>query len=75
MMCRQTRLRADAHQLHGWLFVLYPATSMVQGLVWQTGFTMVLWVAVAGVMTGRAGRGSGLSLQRPLTRDAFVELR
>jgi membrane protease YdiL (CAAX protease family) len=42
----------------GWLFVLYPATSLEQGLVWQTGFTVALWVAVAVVMTGQAGRGS-----------------
>ncbi|MDM7944602.1 MAG: hypothetical protein QUV35_18420 [Hydrogenophaga sp.] len=55
----------------GWLFVLYPATSVEQGLVWQTGFTVALWVAVAMVMTGRSGRGSWLSLQRPYTPDVF----
>lgn len=42
----------------GWLFVLYPATSLVQGLVWQTGFAVALWFAVAVVMTRRAGGGS-----------------
>ena len=42
----------------GWLFVLYPATSLEQGFVWQTGVAAALWVAVAVVMTGRAGRGS-----------------
>ena len=42
----------------GWLFMLYPAISLEQGLVWQTGFTMTLWVMVAVVMTGREGRGS-----------------
>jgi hypothetical protein len=59
----------------GWLFTLYPATSLEQGLVWQTAFALALWVLVAVVMTGRAGRGSGPSVQRPLTRDAFGELR
>ena len=57
----------------GWLFVLYPATSLEQGLVWQTGFTVVLWAAVAVVMTRRAGRGPWLSLQRPHTPNAFGE--
>jgi hypothetical protein len=55
----------------GWLFVLYPATSLEQGLVWQTGSTVALWVAVAVVMTGRAGRGSWLSPQRPHTPNAL----
>jgi membrane protease YdiL (CAAX protease family) len=34
----------------GWLMVLYPATSLGQGLVWQTAFAVVLWLAVAVVM-------------------------
>lgn len=29
----------------GWLLVLYPATSLDQGLVWQTGFAAELWVS------------------------------
>ncbi|MEO8545748.1 MAG: CPBP family glutamic-type intramembrane protease [Burkholderiaceae bacterium] len=57
----------------GWLFVLYPATSLEQGLVWQTGFTVVLWVAVAVVMLGRKRRGSWLSMKRPPTPDAIGE--
>ena len=44
----------------GWLFTLYPATSLEQGLVWQTAFALALWVMVAVVMTGRAGAGLGL---------------
>ena len=40
----------------GWLFVLYPAASLAQGLVWQTGFAVALWVAVALVMTGCTDR-------------------
>ena len=36
----------------GWLFVLYPTTSLEQGLVWQTAFAVVLWVAVFAVMAG-----------------------
>ena len=55
----------------GWLFVLYPATSLEQGLVWQTGFTVVLWVIVGVVMTRCAGRGSCLALQRTHTPNAF----
>jgi membrane protease YdiL (CAAX protease family) len=31
----------------GWLLVLYPATSFGQGLVWQSGFAIALWLAVA----------------------------
>ena len=57
----------------GWLLMLYPATSLEQGLVWQTAFALALWVMVAVVMTGLAGRGSGHSLPRPLTHDAFGE--
>ena len=59
----------------GWLFVLYPATSWEQGLVWQTVFSLALWVAVAVVMIGRADRGCWPSLQRPPARDAFDEPR
>lgn len=57
----------------GWLFVLYPATSLEQGLVWQTGFAVALWVAVAVavIMAGRTGRGSWLSLQCPDTPNVF----
>ena len=55
----------------GWLFVLYPATSLDQGLVWQTCLTVALWIAVAVVMTGRASRGSWLSLHRPHTPHAL----
>ena len=43
----------------GWLFMLYPATSLEQGLVLQTAFALALWVVVAVVMKGRAGRGPG----------------
>ena len=34
----------------GWLMVLYPATSFEQGLIWQTAFAAVLWLAVALVI-------------------------
>ena len=34
----------------GWLMVLYPATSFEQGLIWQTAFAAVLWIAVALVI-------------------------
>ena len=42
----------------GWLFVLYPATSLEQGLVWQTAFAVALWVVVAVVIAGFVRRGS-----------------
>jgi hypothetical protein len=38
----------------GWLLVLYPATSFVQGLVWQSAFAVALWLVVAVVMLGFA---------------------
>lgn len=31
----------------GWLLVLYPATSIEQGFVWQAAFAVALWVVVA----------------------------
>lgn len=39
----------------GWLFVLYPDTSLGQGLVWQTAFAVALWVVVFTVATLTAG--------------------
>jgi membrane protease YdiL (CAAX protease family) len=46
----------------GWLVALYPATSFEQGLVWQTGLAVALWLAVAVVMLrfehGEAPRAS-----------------
>ena len=41
----------------GWLFMLYPATSLEQSLVWQTTFAVALWVVVAVVMVGFVRRG------------------
>lgn len=40
----------------GWLFMLYPATSPEQGLVWQTAFAVALWVVVAVVVASTAHR-------------------
>ena len=55
----------------GWLFALYPATSLEQGLVWQTAFAVALWVVVAvAVAVARfAHRGSRLATQRPVTAE------
>ena len=61
----------------GWLFVLYPAISLEQGLVWQTAFAFALWVVVAvavaravAVAVARfAHRGSRLATQRPVTAE------
>ena len=51
----------------GWLFVLYPATSFEQGLVWQTAFALALWVVVAVAVLAR--RGSRLGARRPVTAE------
>ncbi len=40
----------------GWLFVLYPTTSLMQGLVWQTALAMALWVAAGVVMVAAVRR-------------------
>jgi uncharacterized protein len=40
----------------GWLFVLYPATSLAQGLVWQTALAVALWVVVAAILVVLARR-------------------
>ena len=40
----------------GWLFVLYPATSLEQGLVWQTALAVALWTVVAAVLAVFARR-------------------
>ncbi len=57
----------------GWLLTLYPATSLEQGLVWQIGFALALWIVVAVAVAGHEGRASGPSVQRPLRRDALGE--
>ena len=57
----------------GWLLTLYPATSLEQGLVWQIGFALALWIVVAVAMAGHEGRASGPAVQRPLRRDALGE--
>jgi len=50
----------------GWLFVLYPATSFGQGLVWQAGFAASLWVAAA--IVGRWGGPAGERVSGGTTR-------
>jgi len=40
----------------GWLFVLSPATSSGQGLIWQAAFAAALWLVVAAARPS-AGRG------------------
>lgn len=40
----------------GWLFVLYPATSLEQGLVWQTALAVALCAVVAAVLAVLARR-------------------
>ena len=61
----------------GWLFVLYPATSFEQGLVWQTALAVSLWGVVAMVMAVArfAHRRSRLATQRPVTAEELRGLR
>jgi membrane protease YdiL (CAAX protease family) len=59
----------------GWLLTLYPATSLEQGLIWQTGFALALWIVVAVVMAGRAGRWPWRPMQHPPSVDASGETR
>ena len=40
----------------GWLFVLFPATSFEQSLLWQSAFAAMLWVVVALVFLARIDR-------------------
>jgi hypothetical protein len=48
-----------------WLFVMYPATSFKQGLVWKIAFAAALWVVVAVVVGKFAQRGSRVATQFP----------
>ena len=71
---RRRRFTLLAHASYtGWLPVLYPATSSEQGLIWQTGFALVLWVAVGLVMAGRVGHDSRVRWRPAPTGDAFGE--
>jgi uncharacterized protein len=49
----------------GWLFVMYPATSSKQGLVWKSAIAAALWVVVAVVVGRFAQRGSRVATQFP----------
>lgn len=49
----------------GWLFVLFPATSFEQGLVWQATFAAGLWIVVAVVLRRSAPRGPAAAAQVP----------
>jgi membrane protease YdiL (CAAX protease family) len=59
----------------GWLLMLYPTTSLEQGLIWQTSFALALWIVVAVVMLGRAGRWPWRPMQHPPSVDASGETR
>jgi hypothetical protein len=48
----------------GWLLVLFPATSFTQGLLWQSAFAVMLWVAVALVLRRSALRAEAYDLAR-----------
>ena len=55
----------------GWLFVLYPATSLEQGIVWQSVFAVALWGVVTVVMAGLVRCGTRLTTMRPPRVEAF----
>ncbi len=53
----------------GWLFVLYPAAPVGQGMVWQTTFAVAMWVVVALVVAGNARRWCRSPVLVEQTRD------
>lgn len=57
-----TRSVATAVLMHasytGWLLVLFPTTSPVQSLVWQSAFAVMLWLAAAVVLRGSGPRAA-----------------
>jgi hypothetical protein len=56
----------------GWLFVLYPATSPKQSLIWQSIFAAALWGAVA-VAFGRFAHHAS-RVRRSAVPDAGLRL-
>lgn len=59
----------------GWLFVLYPATSFEQGLVWQTAFAVALWIVVTVVLAGFVQFRARLATQPSSTVEQFRDTR
>jgi hypothetical protein len=41
----------------GWLLALFPATSLLQSLMWQAAFALILWALVGAVLAHERGRG------------------
>lgn len=53
----------------GWLFVLYPAAPVGQGMIWQATFAVALWVVVAAVAAGNEHRWYGFPVTVEQSRD------
>jgi uncharacterized protein len=53
----------------GWLLVLFPTTSLAQGLLWQSAFAVLLWVAVALVLRRSVPRAEAEDLARNARSD------
>ena len=51
----------------GWLLVIYPATSLRQGFVWETALAVTLWVAVAVTFSGFVHREPRIISKRTST--------
>jgi len=59
----------------GWLLVLFPATSLTQGLYWQCAFALALWVTVAVILRSlqRAPAPRRRTASRAVGADARVK--
>ena len=58
----------------GWLFVLYPATTFQQGLVWQTALAVAMWIVVA-VVLGVLSRRWPVVPNKPMVVETADERR
>lgn len=58
----------------GWLFVLYPATTFQQGLVWQTALAVAMWIVVA-VVLGVLSRRWPVVLDKPMVVETTDKRR
>jgi membrane protease YdiL (CAAX protease family) len=59
----------------GWLLVLFPTTSFAQGLLWQSAFAVMLWVAAAVVLCRSTLRAKAAMNGRLMAADAALQGR
>ena len=55
----------------GWLLALFPKTSLIQSLIWQSAFAIMLWSAVAWI----SRRPSAFAVVREFARGKGFGLR